>query len=212
MCIFMVHISKLSAISSKNRVKENPEKYRELFKAFEILLVDGIIDTKFINNWADKILAKESESEFAFIELSTTFDINELVTLLNKLSEKSQLLIAQRAVFGILFNLHIYDSVEIRRVTRIVENFAYSKFLSEQEKNFLYGIDDFMELAINNVYGDFNKLKNEFWEFLEIYKYFNFENYNNWSNINNGLEGEIPENIQNLTEKYILKKKKWWKF
>ena len=193
-------------------MKENPRKYRELFKVFEILLVDGIIDTKFINNWADTILSKEIQSEYEFIEISTTFNINELVTLLNKLSEKSELIIAQRAVFGILYNLNISDSLEIRSVTRIVENFAYSKFLTKQEKNFLYGIDDFMDLAITNVYGDFTKLKNEFWEFLEIYKNFNFKNYNDWSNINNELDGKIPENIENLTEKYSLKKKKWWKF
>lgn len=193
-------------------MKENPEKYRELFKVFEILLVDGIIDTKFINNWADTILSKEIQSEYEFVEISTTFNINELVTLLNKLSEKSELIIAQRAVFGILYNLNMYDSLEIRSVTRIVENFAYSEFLTEQEKNFLYGIDDFMDLAITNVYGDYTKLKNEFWEFLKIYKNFNFENYHDWSNINNELDGKIPENIQNLAEKYSLKKKKWWKF
>ena len=193
-------------------MKENPNKYRELYKVFQILLIDGIIDTRFINNWADQILAKELESEYEFIEISTTLNLNDLITLLNKLSEKCNLKIVQRAVFGILYNLSIIESIDIKISARIVGKFVYNNSLTEKEKSILYGIDDFIELAISKVYGDFEKLKNEFWDFLEIYKELNFTTYDSWDKINYNLENELAHSIEKVLDKYALKGKKWWKF
>lgn len=194
-------------------MKEKPEKYKELFKVYQILLTDGIIEPKFVNNWADKILSKEIESEYEFIEVSTTANLNDLITILNKLSQNCDLKISQRATFGILYNSNIYEFFDIKVVSRIVANFTnFNDSLSEKEKAFLYGIDDFVHLAIEKIYGDIHKLKDEFWDFMKIYKEFNFDTHENWCSINKKLEENLSEKIQKVTEKYQFKKKKWWQF
>ena len=183
-------------------VKENPTKYKELFKVFEILLIDGIIDTKFVNNWADKILSKESQSEFEFIELSLTNNINDLLSLLKKLSAKCDLKIVQRATFGILYNSTSNEFPDLKTTTRIVSRFVYKNALTEKEKEFLYGIDDYIELAISGIYGDLHKLKNEFWDFLEIYDSLNFVTYENWKALNKEIEDNIVISLEKVKKKH----------
>jgi len=193
-------------------VKENPAKYKELFKVFEILLIDGIIDTKFVNKWADEILSKETESEYEFIEISTTQNINELISLLKKLSNECDLKISQRAIFGILYNSTFEEFPDLKLASRIVSKFVYNNALTEKEKEFHYGIDDYIELAISGIYGDKDKLKNEFWDFLEIYKSLNFLTYEDWKDLNNKIEDNIEINLNDIREKYTNQTKKWWKF
>lgn len=183
-------------------MKENPTKYKELFKVFEILLIDGIINTKFVNNWADEILSKESQSEFEFIELSITHNINDLISLLKKLSVECDLKISQRAIFGILYNLTLNEFPDLKTTTRIVSRFVYENALTEKEKDFLYGIDDYIELAISGIYGDPHKLKNEFWDFLEIYDSLNFITYENWKALNNEIEENIYISLEKVNQKY----------
>ena len=183
---------------------ENPTNYKELFKVFEILLTAGIIDALFVNNWADNILSKESESEYEFIELSTTNKINDLSTLLKRLSANCNLKISQRAVFGILYNSTFEDFPNVKVVSQTIYRFVYDDTLSEMEKGFLYGIDDSIELALTGVYGDIHALKNELWDFLEIYKALNFINSNNWITINNKIEENLERNLKKIQDKYSL--------
>lgn len=185
-------------------MSENHTKYKELFKVFEILLTDGLIDTNYVNEWADNILSKESESEYDFIELSITNKINDLLTLLNRLSANCNLKIAQRAVFGILYNSTCEDFPNIKVASRIVSRFFYENTLTENEKNFIYGIDDSIELAISEIYGDIHKLKNEFWEFLKIYQALNFITFENWIIINNKIEENLEEKLKKIQDKYSL--------
>lgn len=186
-------------------MKENHAKYTEVFKVFEVLLIGGIIDTNYINSWADDILSKESESEYEFIELSTTTSINDLIVLLKRLSANCNLKISQRAVFGILYNSTFDVFPNIKLASRIVYRFVYENALTNMEKNFLFGIDDFIELAISGIYGDRDKLKNEFWDFLEIYQAFNFMTYENWIKINNKIEENLEENLKKIQDRYSVK-------
>lgn len=184
---------------------ENPSSYKELFKVFEIFLIDGIINTNYVNNWADNILSKESESEYEFIELSTTTNINDLIVLLKRLSANCNLKISQRAVFGVLYNSTFGDFPNIKVASRITSRFVYENSLTDEEKNFLFGIDDFIELAISGIYGNIDKLKNEFWDFLELYQTLNFKTYANWIIINNNIEQNLEKNLKKIQEKYTIK-------
>lgn len=186
-------------------MKENHAKYIEVFKVFEILLIGGIIDTNYVNSWSDNILSKENESEYEFIELSTTTNINDLIVLLKRLSSNCNLKISQRAVFGTLYNSTLKDFPNIKLATRIVDRFVYENELSQIEKNFLAGINDFVELAISGIYGDIDKFKNEFWDFLEIYQTLNFTNYENWITINNKIEQNLEENLKKIQDKYSIR-------
>lgn len=186
-------------------MKENTTKYKEMFKVFEVLLIGGIIDTNFINNWSDNILSKENESEYEFIELSTTTNTNDLIFLLKRLSSNCNLKISQRAAFGILYNSTLEGFPNIKLASRIVDRFLYENALTQMEKNFLFGIDDFIELAISGIYGDRDKLKNEFWDFLEIYQAFNFMTYENWIKINNKIEENLEENLKKIQDRYSVK-------
>jgi len=185
-------------------MSENYTKYKELFKVFEILLTDGLIDTNYVNEWADNILSRESESEYEFIELSTTSNINDLIVLLKRLSANCNLKISQRAVFGILYNSTCEDFPNIKVASRIVSRFFYENTLTENEKNFIYGIDDSIELAISEIYGDIDNLKNGFWDFLEIYQALNFITCENWIIINNEIEENLEEKLKKILDKYSL--------
>jgi len=187
-------------------VIENPIKYQELFKVFSLLLADRIIDEKQINNFADEILSKETNSEYEFIELSTTKNLNDLISLLNKFSTNCNTKIAYRAVLGIIYNLNI----NIETSSRCISRLSYLNGLSEKEKDFINGIDDFIDLAINKIYGDINRLNSEYLDFLKIYNEFNFDSAENWNAINSKIEHNLIEKIQHVIDKHKLKSKKWW--
>ena len=193
-------------------MRGNPEKYLELFKVYEILLIDGILNVEFVNSWADKILENEEESEYCFIEISTTKNINELITILNKSSINCDNQTAERAVFGILHEINDVKGLELKKASKMVSKFAYTQNLAEFEKSFLYGLDDSIQLAEDRIYGDINILSYKFFEFLKIYDCFTWNNYENWKKLSANLEINLSVKIEKVMNLKSKKKSNWWKF
>lgn len=178
-------------------------KYQNLFKVFEILLKKNAVDSKFIINWADKVIDSQTELDYVIIELATeSKNINDILSILNKNSQNSNIEVVSRAVIGILSNLLESETVNINRVSLMINEIAYYNGLTDLENTFLYGYGDFYDLALQKIYGDLDSIGKEIKEFISFYKGFNFENHENWEQINEDVKSELPENLKLLKVKY----------
>lgn len=188
-------------IFSRMEIIQN--KYQNLFKVYEILLKKNAIDTKFIIDWADKVIDTSTELDYVIIELATdSRNINDTISILNSNTQNFNIEVVSRAVIGILSNLLESGSISINIVSLIINEIAYYKGLTDLENTFLYGYGDFYDLAVQKIYGDLELLSKEIKEFISFYKDFNFENYESWTQINKNVKNKLPENLKLLKVKY----------
>ncbi|WP_344827553.1 hypothetical protein [Chryseobacterium ginsenosidimutans] len=179
------------------------KKYQNLFKVYEILLKKNAIDTKFIIDWADKVIDSPAEVNYVIIELaSDSRNINDTISILNSNTQNFNIEVVSRAVIGILSHLLELGSISINIVSLIINEIAYYKGLTDLENTFLYGYGDFYDLAVQKIYGDLELISKEIKEFISFYGDFNFENYESWSQINKNVKNKLPENLKLLKVKY----------
>lgn len=188
-------------IFSRMEIIQN--KYQNLFKVYEILLKKNAIDTKFIIDWADKVIDTSTELDYVIIELATdSRNINDTISILNSNTQNFNIEVVSRAVIGILSHLLESGSISINIVSLIINEIAYYKRLTDLENTFLYGYGDFYDLAVQKIYGDLELLSKEIKEFISFYIDFNFENYESWAQINKNVKNKLPENLNLLKVKY----------
>jgi len=178
-------------------------KYQNLFKVYDILLKNTVIDTTFIINWADEILASRNEFDDVIIELATeSTNMNDAISILNSNSQHFNTEIVSRAVIGILSNFLESERVYMHKISLIINEVAYYNGLTDLENTFLYGYGDFYDLAVQKIYGDLESISKEIKEFISFYKDFNIENYKEWEQINEEVRNKLPENLKLLKAKY----------
>lgn len=189
------------SIFSRMEIIQN--KYQNLFKVYEILLKKNAIDTKFIIDWADKVIDASTELDYVIIELATdSRNINDTISILNNNTQNFNIEVVSRAVIGILSHLLELGSISINIVSLIINEIAYYKGLTDLENTFLYGYGDFYDLAVQKIYGDLELISKEIKEFISFYGDFNFENYESWTQINKNVKNKLPENLKLLKVKY----------
>jgi hypothetical protein len=189
------------SIFSRMEIIQN--KYQNLFKVYEILLKKNAIDTKFIIDWADKVIDSPAEPDYVIIELATdSRNINDAISILNSNTQNFNIEVVSRAIIGILSHLLELGSISINIVSLIINEIAYYKRLTDLENTFLYGYGDFYDLAVQKIYGDLELLSKEIKEFISFYIDFNFENYESWAQINKNVKNKLPENLNLLKVKY----------
>lgn len=186
-------------------MNNSKDKFQNLFKVYEILLKNNIIETEFLIKWADKIIETKDEFDYAIIELSTeSKNINNAISILNLNSQNSNNEIISRATIGILSNLFREQKVDSDKVAEIVNDIVYYNGLTIEENTFLYGFGDFYDLAAQEIYGNLDSLTDELIEYIDIYRAFNFINYEKWAEINSTVKTVVPQKLQIIKQKYSL--------
>lgn len=186
-------------------MNNSKDKFQNLFKVYEILLRNNIIETEFLIKWADKIIETEDEFDYVIIQLSTECkNINNAISILNLNSQNSNIEIISRATIGILSNLFREQKVDLGKVAEIVNDIVYYNGLTFEENTFLYGYGDFYDLALQKIYGNLDNLTDELIEFIDIYRAFDFRNYEKWAEINSTVKTVLSQKLQIIKQKYYL--------
>ncbi|MGG5210064.1 hypothetical protein ACQWU4_14125 [Chryseobacterium sp. MIQD13] len=158
--------------------------HKNLLKVFMILLNYGVIRKGDVTAWADSVLADEDESEYAFIELSTSDNVHDTIQILKKNSTDADPEITSRAVLGILYHILQDEKVFLKTVFEIATYISYEEKLTTDEQFLLYRFDEHIEFNLNDVYERLRLFKANFMDLLTIYKLFTLENHDHWPAIN----------------------------
>lgn len=177
--------------------------YKNLLKVFVILLEYGVITKNYIAGWADSILASENESEYTFIELSTSKNLLDTVQILNKNSTNADTEITSRAVLGVLYHLLLEEQAALKTVFEMATQISYEEQLTSDEQFLLYRFDEHTVLNLNDVYGTLRLLKTNFLDFLSIYKGFRLDNYESWSAVSEKVKLELPMKLEAVKRNFL---------
>jgi hypothetical protein len=82
----------------------------------------------------------------------------------------------------------INRQIILRNVTGILDRLIWKGHLSENEKTFLYGLDDELYLAESKIYGLEKGVEEATLQFTELYKKFRIDNPKEWNEINKSIE------------------------
>jgi hypothetical protein len=154
----------------------------------------GLIPTKEVVDWADRIIMHENEPEYLFIELSLAHDKNELISLLNPLCVHNSSVIA-RALLGLLYNRLATDRIGVDNVIAIIDKHDFSSLLTSSETEQIYNLTD--EIWMNEPIIDQYTLTQDVLGFLIFYKDFEIENYKYWTSLNAHIEYKISKEEKN---------------
>jgi len=199
----------------------NPKDYIELLEVFRIALTNGLLDKNEIIKWADNIITSNNEPDYFIIELSLCGhkSANDIVSLLNEYIGQCKPQISSRVILGFLYGQYIAGQLALRKVVGSIDWIIWQTDLTEDEKSFMYGLDDNYNCAEEGIYGTVEAVESQTLRFLEIYKDFQIDNFKDWKLIDTTIDDKIKvllEIVKKENEDFIknqnkLTKRKWWK-
>ena len=201
----------------------NIRNYIDLLGMFNIGLENGLLEKQEIVKWADTIILQDEQPDYFVIELSLCGhkSVNDIVTLLNEIIGASTPQISGRVILGLLYHRYVDRQLPLKKVVDLLYWLILYGQCSEEEKSFMYELDDRYSLAIDNIYGTVEAVEKATLRFIELYKEFRIDNFDKWSEVNRTIDQKIT-NLKTVVEeenkaliqgsgKTILKKA-WWKF
>jgi len=200
----------------------NPRDFIELLEVFSIALTNGLIDKKEVIKWADNIITQDEKPDYFVIELSLCGhkSVNDVISLINEFVGQDKPRISGRVILGFLYKAYLDGQIKLNKVTSSINWIAWETELTDDEKSFMYGVDEEYDCAIEGIYGSVEIVEKEALRFLEIYKDFQIDNFEDWKRIDITIEpkvNQLSELVRQEDEIFIKtqaeqRKKKWWKF
>ncbi len=199
----------------------NPKDFIELLEVFSIGLTNGLLDKDEVIKWADSIITNDNEPDFFIIELSLCGhkSLNDVVSLLNEYIGQEKPQISGRVILGFMYRQYLTGKITLRKVVGAVNWIVWQANLSDEEKGFMYGLDEDYDCAEEGIYGAVEAVEKETLRFLEIYKGFQIDNFKDWKFIDVTIDDKIKvlseivkkENDEFLKNQNATTKRKWWK-
>lgn len=181
---------------------ENIRNYQNLLKVFAELRKYGIIKNDVIKDWADDILSLEEISEYEFIEISTTSSTNDLITILERNSQNSDMEIVCRSMLGIIYHFLNSKSLEFKKALKVICEISYEEALTKDEQYLLYGFSEYSMYNLDDDYKGFRLFKEDLLKLLKIYQDFTLSNYNEWLVKNEILKPNVDKKLENIKLNY----------
>lgn len=166
-----------------------------LLTAFCFGIRNGLISTKEIKDWADRIVLHEDEPECFFIELSLSHDKNEMISLLNTISVPENNVIA-RGILGLLYHVLSAGNITAVEAIAIMDKLDSINLLTQTEINYIYGFTD--EIWMNDPIIDDNALIENLLDFLAHYKELEIAKFKNWFAFSINIEYKFTEKEDKL--------------
>jgi len=166
----------------------DPDKIKPLLWVYRECLKRGLMTKQEMIDWADWIIATETEPHHFFIELSLSHNANELITLLDSIPLSDGAL-QIRALFSNVHTKLLTDTITTGQAVSILESFWRDERLTTFERNEMIALivasEDLDDSMPNS------KLSKQLGEnvkaFFHHYSRFNLYHLKNWDNINAGL-------------------------
>ena len=192
-----------------------------MLEVFSIALTNGLLDKNEVIKWADNIITNDNEPDFFIIELSLSGhkNLNDTVSLLNEYIGKEKPQVSGRVILGFLHRQYLAGKITLRKVVGAVNWIVWQADLTDEEKSYMYGLDEEYDFAEEGIYGTVEAVEKETLRFLEIYKEFQIDNYKDWRKIDTTIESKIKvlsdivkrENEEFSKVQAARTKRKWWK-
>jgi hypothetical protein len=199
----------------------NPKDFIELLEVFSIALTNGLLDKKEVIKWADNIITNDNEPDYFIIELSLCGhkNINDIVSHLNEYIGQEKPQVSGRVILGFMHRQYLAGKITLRKVVGTINWIVWQADLTEDEKSFMYGLDEDYDCAEEGIYGTVEAVKKETLRFLDIYKDFHIDNFKDWKIIDSTIDEKIKvlsmivkkENEEFIKNQNTFMKKKWWK-
>uniref|UniRef100_UPI00260FE01A hypothetical protein n=1 Tax=uncultured Mucilaginibacter sp. TaxID=797541 RepID=UPI00260FE01A len=180
----------------------NPHDFIELLEVFSIALTNGLLDKSEVVKWADRIITSDSEPEYFIIELSLCGHktLNDIVSLINEFIGKNKPQVSGRVILGFLYKQYLARKITLRKVVSTINWIVWQADLTDEEKSFMYGLDEDFECAEDGIYGTVEAVEKETICFLETYKDFQIDNYNDWKKIDETINNKIALLLETIRQ------------
>lgn len=201
----------------------NIREYIDFLKVFQLGLEYGLLDMKIIIDWADKIIHQDEIPDNFVIELSLSGhkSVDFVITIINDYIGPQTSVLPTRVIIGLLHQGLINGQIKLRNVTAILDGLIWKGHLTENEKTFLYGLDDELNLAESKIHGLEKGVEEATLRFTELYKEFRIDNPKEWNEINGTIDKKVEELYKNVITRIknpsafmslqAPAKKMWWK-
>ena len=189
-----MHHQKTTSPTNKIKMRTtNIQGYIELLEVFHICLTNGLLRKEEVIKWADNIIQHEEQLDYIVIELSVCGhkSVNEIISIINEFVGEPKPIVPGRVVLGFLFTQFKAGHISLRKVTAAIYWLVWNGNLTEDEKSFMYGLDDKMDCAERGIYGTVEAVERETLRFIEIYSDFKIGNFDKWSEINKTIEEKV---------------------
>lgn len=199
----------------------NPKDFIELLEVFSIALTNGLLDKNEVIKWADNIIVNDNEPDFFIIELSLCGhkSLNDIVSLLNEFIGQEKTPVSGRVILGFMHRQYLAGKITLRKVVGAVNWIVWQADLTDEEKSFMYGLDEDYDCAEEGIYGAVEAVEKETLRFLEIYKDFQIDNFKDWKFLDSKIDKKIKvlseivkkENDEFIQNQNRVTQRKWWK-
>jgi hypothetical protein len=157
---------------------------KSLLGAFRECLKLDLISKQDVIRWADWIISTEVEPDHFFIEISLSWDLNNLLTVLNSTNLTEDIL-QIRVTFGVVYVQFLVDKMTTDRALSILGKFAHRKEFTPYEINEMrYLIEEWGYLAKRPNKRSQKKLNDRIKVFFDNYSRFHLYDCKNWNDIN----------------------------
>lgn len=182
--------------------RKSIKDHENLLCVFMILLDQGALQPYAVSSWADSVLASEEESEYAFIEISTTRNGHDMMQILRNNSGGADPEIVSRAILGLLYHQLRTEEIPLKKATGIATHISFEESLSSDEQFLLYRYYDYGEFNSDENYEALKLYKNNFFQLLGIYREFHSGNDEKWPEINERLKQDLEEKLKIIKQQY----------
>jgi hypothetical protein len=141
-------------------------------------LASGFLEMVSIVTWADGKIAAGAD-DFDYIQISTSKSMNDLVTALGDVQGEVNGKVLVHRFLGMLSSYLERNPAEYRCAIRALYYLLndYRAYMSGTETSAIYSLDEGYDLAVQEMYGTLDSIRQELSHFLNSYKSKNDENF-----------------------------------
>jgi len=188
----------------------SPKDFIELLALFRVGLAVGLIDKSEVTKWADGIIMSEEEPDLFFIDLSLAKSKNEAISIISENVEAGTP-INWKAVLGLL-QQRMAEGQELKFIVKAMYHLLDEAELSELERDYIYTIEDFFEMANTKVYGSLDSIRQQTADFLSLYKDYTLANHPDWPELDKQANTGLEQMHRAAIERHEKEQRKpWWK-
>ena len=196
--------------------------YVVVAEAYRLLLVNGFPVREQLVHWADDELSKASEPDSFLADLSTSssMNLNDLISVLQRFVGQEKPLISSRVVIGYLADSFAKGYLPLEKVCDTLCRLERQGGLTHEEKYLIVGLDDEYEVAKVGIKGTVEEIVAYVQRLIQLYSDFRLQHPRTWSGSSDRLEDEVRQLFQTVREERAAfihqersdKKKRWWKW
>lgn len=136
-------------------------------------LGSGLLDLETVIQWADKkILENMNEVDMDLINVSTSKEVNKLISHLGKAAGSVEKTSFIEGYFAMLYHYYKNNGDDEQKIINALCTLEaeYSHLINDDDIDCIYTFEDDYSLALEGIYGNVNRIKADLKKFLSTYE------------------------------------------